>query len=167
MCPMVYPSVHTFLLANVHCSESLSGSRSLPSMTPLTLDRHQDSSRLPCCCPVSWRCCNFGTVGLALSVVSMTQVILNLEWINSGVLNWAWVVAELVSIWLSLLYTTRASFPALLWLGNRKLTSAGDRVSSPALMPLGLAHSHLCFQSQLHCVAQAKCGTHPPKCFSL
>ena len=46
-----------------------SGSRSLASVTPSILDPHWDSSQLSCCCPLSWRSCSFGTVGLALSWV--------------------------------------------------------------------------------------------------
>lgn len=36
-------------------------------------------------------------------------------------------------------------------------------MSSPDLMPLRPAHSHLCFQSQLHCAGQARYGTHLPQ----
>jgi hypothetical protein len=44
-----------------------SGSRPLSSATILEI--HWDSSWISCCCPVLWRSCSFGSVGLALSSV--------------------------------------------------------------------------------------------------
>jgi hypothetical protein len=49
------------------------------------------------------------------------QMIQTLEWVKSKPWIWAWVVAELVSFQ-ALILTTKASSPALLWLGHPKLS---------------------------------------------
>lgn len=56
------PFVHTSLLANVHCNESL---EALASVTLSILGPHRGSSQTSCCCPVSRRSCSFGSAGLA------------------------------------------------------------------------------------------------------
>jgi hypothetical protein len=49
-------------------SHHWSGSRPLVSTTLSILDPHQDSSRISCCCPVSWRSSSFGSAGPAPSL---------------------------------------------------------------------------------------------------
>jgi hypothetical protein len=56
-----------FLLANVHCIESLVGSKPLASAALSILGPHWHSSQIPCCCPVSRRASSLGSVGQALS----------------------------------------------------------------------------------------------------
>ena len=49
--------------------------RSLASATLSILEPHWDSSRIPCCCPVSWRSCSFGSVGPASCTPAVHQCI--------------------------------------------------------------------------------------------
>ena len=46
------------------------------------------------------------------------------------------------------------------------LQQVRDRVSSPALMPMGLDSPHPHHQSQLYCAAQARCRACSPECCS-
>jgi hypothetical protein len=54
----LYP--HIFACKMFTVMHRWSGPRPLASVTPSVLDPHWDSSRLSCCCPVSWRSYSFG-----------------------------------------------------------------------------------------------------------
>lgn len=68
-----------------------SGSRSLSSVTPSTLDPHQDTSQSSHCYPLSWRTCNTGKQDWIFQCPN------ELGCVNSEVWICTWVVAELVS----------------------------------------------------------------------
>ncbi|CAO2588008.1 hypothetical protein LEMLEM_LOCUS4761, partial [Lemmus lemmus] len=53
----------------MECPSRWSGSSPPVPATLWVLDPYWDSSWIFCCCPVSWRCCNFGSAGLAPSVL--------------------------------------------------------------------------------------------------
>ena len=53
------------LFAHLHCNDCWSVIGPLASATLSILDSHQDSFGISCHCPVQWRSCSFGSVGLA------------------------------------------------------------------------------------------------------
>lgn len=74
VCPTAYPFVHTSLIINVHCSESLV----FPSAIPSVLDSHWDFSRISSCCPVSWGSCFFGIIGSTPSHVPVVHQLVDI-----------------------------------------------------------------------------------------
>lgn len=62
MCPTVYPFVHKPLLA-MFIAMTYRGF--LASATLLIVESHWNSLEISDCCPMSWRFCRFGSVGLA------------------------------------------------------------------------------------------------------
>jgi hypothetical protein len=87
-----------------------------------------------------------------------------LGWTNSEPWIWACVVAELVSSSALPYLHTKASSLALVWIGHPVPPSAGGKISSLALMPLGPAHPHPGHQGRVHCAARARCRAHSPEC---
>jgi hypothetical protein len=71
-----------------------SDTRPLASAIPSILEPYQDSSGISCCCPVSWRSCNFRSAGQALSCAPAVHRWVDVGWANSEPWVWAWVSAE-------------------------------------------------------------------------
>jgi hypothetical protein len=67
LCPHIFTCKYSFAMGH------WSGLRSLASVTWPILDPHWDSSRLSCCCAVSWRSSSIVTAGLALSLMTTTH----------------------------------------------------------------------------------------------
>jgi hypothetical protein len=66
VCLFVCFLVHTSLLAKACCNESLLCFVALASATLSILDPPKDPSQISFCCPVLWRSCSFGSVGLVV-----------------------------------------------------------------------------------------------------
>lgn len=87
--------------------------RTLVSATVSILDPHQNSSRLSCYCPVSWKSCSFGSAEPALHALQQFT-----DKMDTGVRQlrakiWVWVQAGLAHS-LSCTCATRASSSILL-----------------------------------------------------
>lgn len=140
-----------------------SGPKPLASTNLSILDPHQDSSRISCCCYVSWRSCSFGASGLASSHAPEAH------WRGKcwgGPIqipgSWTWVVSELV-IWPALRYPHhQGELPSeASWSAQ---AAAGQGMASPlTVMPLGQAHQCLWNQGQLYCAAQGRCKDGSPE----
>jgi hypothetical protein len=65
--PTELPFVHTSLLANVHCNDSLVWYEASGFCYSIDTGPHWDFSWISCCCSVSWRYCSFESVGPAPS----------------------------------------------------------------------------------------------------
>jgi hypothetical protein len=137
VCPTAYPFVHTSLIINVHCSESLV----FPSAIPSVLDSHWDFSRISSCCPVSWGSCFFGIIGSTPSHVPVVH-----QLVDIGVDQFKVLDMDLGGSWAgqpsnsSTTHITRASSPALPKPTYPMPQQTRGRASSLILIPLGLDH---------------------------
>jgi hypothetical protein len=126
--------------------------RCLASVTLSILDPHQEFFQLSCWCPMSWRFCSFGTgLTLSLPIVGIWYRFGDEPIQSPGYGLGCWLN------WLAFIWTTKASSPALLWLGYpMPQPSGGGRVNCPTLMPSGMAHLHPHLQNQLQCASQSR-----------
>jgi hypothetical protein len=127
--PFISPSLASVMFITMSCR---SGSRSLASVTPSILNRHRDSSRLSCCCPMSWKSYRFGAAGLALSHI---PTVLRVFGFGGQPTQSPGSGPEWSAFQISLISTSRTSSPSLLQLGRPMTPSAEGKVSSPFLMP--------------------------------
>jgi hypothetical protein len=123
VCPTVYPFVHTSLLANFYCSESLVWLKAsgfcYSIHTETSLGLLSDILLLPCVMEIL----QFGICRTSPFMHSNSSSMgWMLGWINSKAWIWAWEVSELVSP-SALLYphTTGMSSAALPWLAHLML----------------------------------------------
>jgi hypothetical protein len=117
--------------------KQLYGLRPLASATPSVLDPHQESSRIFCCCPVTW-----DPAELVLQDQTFLMIMGKaLGWANSKPWIWAWVVAELV------LQPASSPVPLGLLLCPGK---GWDQLSHAYTI---WASCHLCHQGQLYYAA--------------
>ena len=73
LCAPSIPFVHISLLAKFHCNDSLVWFEASGSCYTISTGSSWDSSRLSRWCPVSWRPCSFGSVGLTPSYTAAVR----------------------------------------------------------------------------------------------
>lgn len=115
---------------------------------------------MPYCCPVSWRSCSIGTIGLAPSQAPALQ-----RWDSWWGRSWPGSFLSWLACQLSCIHGIGASSPALPWIVHPVLQPVRGRASFPTLMPSGLAYSHPHHQGQLYCAVQERCKAHSPNCW--
>jgi hypothetical protein len=134
VCPTVYPFVHIFI-CKCDCNEVLVWFKTSGFCYTIT-----NFSQISYECPMSWRSCNFGSVGWALLCTSAVNR-WGRCWSEEGASNpwiWAWALYPSWSVrQLSCTCTTRASSPALPQLAHPMLQPARGRAALLLSCPQG------------------------------
>lgn len=158
--PRLYTFVHTYLFANVHCSESLVWIEASSFFYIINTGSSPgillDILLLPC---VSWRSCSFGSSESALSATPAVYrwgrywdgPAQSFEYGHGRLLSWSDCQISC---------TTRANSLALSCLPSSLSTVPGkvQGQHTLALRSSGLVHPHPYHQIQLYCAAQWRCS---------